>query len=81
MNPEFNPADPFAMFRQLLQSATPPGAQPFLPPMSEEEVERKIAELKVVETWLTMNLGMLAMQIKTLEMQKAALAALKPKDK
>ncbi len=81
MNPEFNPADPFAMFRQLLQSATPPGAQPFLPPMSEEEVERKIAELEVVETWLTMNLGMLSMQIKTLEMQKAALAALKPKDK
>lgn len=81
MNPEFNPADLFAMFRQLLQSATPPGAQPFLPPMTEEEVDRKIAELKVVETWLTMNLGMLSMQIKTLEMQKAALAALKPKDK
>ncbi|WP_174873946.1 PhaM family polyhydroxyalkanoate granule multifunctional regulatory protein [Vogesella oryzae] len=80
MSAEFNPADPFAMFRQLLQSATPPGAQPFLPPMTEEEVERKIAELRVVETWLTMNLGMLSMQIKTLEMQKAALAAMKPKD-
>ncbi|MEQ6289507.1 PhaM family polyhydroxyalkanoate granule multifunctional regulatory protein [Vogesella sp. GCM10023246] len=80
MSADFNPADPFAMFRQLLQSATPPGAQPFLPPMTEEEVERKIAELRVVETWLTMNLGMLSMQIKTLEMQKAALAAMKPKD-
>ncbi|WP_088968161.1 PhaM family polyhydroxyalkanoate granule multifunctional regulatory protein [Vogesella sp. LIG4] len=81
MSTDFNPADPFAMFRQLLQSATPPGAQPFLPPMTEEEVDRKIAELKVVETWLTMNLGMLAMQIKTLEMQRAALAALRPKEK
>jgi len=80
MSAEFNPADPFAMFRQMMQSATPPGAQPFLPPMSSEEVERKIAELKVVETWLTMNLGMLSMQIKTLEMQKAARAALKPKE-
>jgi hypothetical protein len=34
----------------------------------------------VVETWLTMNLGMLSMQIKTLEMQKAAIAALRPKE-
>ncbi|MFC3531944.1 PhaM family polyhydroxyalkanoate granule multifunctional regulatory protein [Vogesella facilis] len=81
MSADFNPADPFAMFRQLLQSATPPGAQPFLPPMTVEEVERKLAELRVVETWLTMNLGMLSMQIKTLEMQKAALAAMQPKDK
>ena len=87
MSAEFNPADPFALFRQMMQSATPPGAQPFLPPMSVEEVERKIAELKVVETWLTMNLGalsmqlrMLSMQIKTLEMQKAAIAALRPKE-
>lgn len=81
MTPDFNPADPFAVFRQMLQSAAPPGAQPFLPPMSEEEIERKIAELRVVETWLTMNMGMLGMQIKTLEMQKAALASLRPKPK
>lgn len=79
MSTDFNPSDPFALFRQLMQSATPPGAQPFLPPMSEEEIERKLAELRVVEGWLTMNLGVLSMQIKTLEMQKAALAALKPK--
>lgn len=75
---EFNPGDPFAMFRQLWQNATPPSAQPFMPPMTEADIERKIAELRVVETWLTMNLGMLSMQIKALEMQKAALAALKP---
>lgn len=79
MSADFNPADPFALFRQMMQSATPPGAQPFLPPMSEEEITRKIAELRVVETWLTMNLGMVAMQLKTLDMQKAAIAALRPK--
>ena len=76
--PEFNPSDPFAMFRQLWQNATPPAAQPFMPPMTEADIERKINELRVVESWLTMNLGMLSMQIKALEMQKVALAALKP---
>lgn len=80
MSADYNPADPFALFRQLWQNATPPGAQPFMPPMTEADIERKIAELKVVETWLTMNLGMLSMQIKALEMQKAALSALKPKE-
>ncbi len=79
MSADFNPADPFALFRQMMQSATPPGAQPFLPPMSEEEIDRRMAELRVVESWLTMNLGALSMQIRTLEMQKAALAALRPK--
>lgn len=77
-NADFNPADPFAMFRQMWQNATPAAAQPFMPPMTEEDIERRINELKVVETWLTMNLGMLSMQIKGLEMQKVALAALKP---
>ena len=48
--------------------------------MSEEEIDRKLAELRVVEGWLTMNLGMLSMQMKTLEMQRAALSALKPRE-
>ncbi len=48
------------------------------PTLSVEEVERKIAELKSVESWLRMNLGFLEMTIKTLEMQKAALQALSP---
>ncbi|CUA85428.1 MULTISPECIES: PhaM family polyhydroxyalkanoate granule multifunctional regulatory protein [Gulbenkiania] len=77
MSADYNPADPFALWRQFVQAATPSSAQPFLPPMSEEEIERRLAELKVVESWLTMNLGMLSMQIKTLEMQKAAFASLK----
>ena len=79
MTAEFNPSDPFALFRQMLQSVTPPGSQAFLPPLSEAEIDRKLGELKVVESWLTLNLGMLSMQIKALEMQNAGLAALKPK--
>ena len=47
-----------------------------LPTASVEEVEKKIAELKAVETWLTVNVGFVQMTIKTLEMQKSALEAL-----
>jgi hypothetical protein len=44
-----------------------------MPTVDVAEVEKKIAELKAVETWLTMNVGFVQMTIKTLEMQKAAL--------
>ncbi len=44
-----------------------------MPTVNVEEVEKKIAELKAVETWLTMNVGFVQMTVKTLEMQKAAL--------
>ena len=47
-----------------------------MPTVNVEEIERKIAELKAVETWLTMQVGLLQMTIKTLEMQKAALESL-----
>lgn len=44
-----------------------------MPTVNVAEVEKKIAELRAVETWLTMNVGFVQMTIKTLEMQKAAL--------
>ena len=47
-----------------------------MPTVNVEEVEKKIAELKAVETWLTMNVGFVQMTVKTLEMQKAALESL-----
>ena len=47
-----------------------------MPTMDVREVERKINELRTVETWLTMNVGFVQMTIKTLEMQKAALESL-----
>jgi hypothetical protein len=47
-----------------------------MPTVNVEEIERKISELKAVETWLTLQVGILQMTIKTLEMQKAALDSL-----
>ena len=54
-----------------------------MPTVDVKEIEKKIAELRTVETWLTMNVGFVQMTIQTLEMQKSALetlgAAGKPK--
>ena len=47
-----------------------------MPTVNVEEIEKKIGELRSVETWLTMNVGFVQMTIKTLEMQKAALESL-----
>jgi hypothetical protein len=46
------------------------------PSMNVEDLDKKIAELKAVETWLTMNTGFVQMTIKTLEMQRAGLESL-----
>jgi hypothetical protein len=70
-------------------TAAPPGVpgfaggMPFPNPaamfaaLDPAEIERKIGELKVIESWLAMSLGMMQMSIKTLELQKASLEALR----
>ena len=40
------------------------------------QVERKIAELRIIEGWLSMSLNLMQMSIKTLELQQASLEAL-----
>lgn len=41
------------------------------------ELERKIGELRVIEGWLDMSLNLMRMSIKTMELQKASLEALR----
>ncbi len=41
------------------------------------EVERKIGDLKVIEGWLQMSLNLMQMSIKTMELQKVSLEALR----
>lgn len=61
--------------------ATPP--MPFANPalmfaaLDPLEVERKIGELRIIEGWLQMSLNMMQMSIKTLELQKASLEAMR----
>lgn len=58
-----------------------PGELPFVNPammfaaLDPAEIERKIGELRVIESWLSMSLNMMQMSIKTLELQKASLEA------
>ncbi len=46
------------------------------PTVDVGEIERRLGEMRSVENWLKMNLGLLQMTIKTLEMQKSALETL-----
>lgn len=47
------------------------------PTLDVDELDKRITDLKTVEGWLKMNLNMLTMSIQGLEMQRAALAAVK----
>lgn len=60
-----------------------PGGLPFPHPaamfaaIDPKEVQRKIDELRVIEGWLQMSLNLMQMSIKTMELQKASLEALR----
>jgi len=63
--------------------AMQPAPAPFPNPLAmfatldPAEVEKKIVELRVIEGWLSMSLNFMQMSIKTLELQKASLEALR----
>jgi hypothetical protein len=64
------------------EGAPAAGAMPFLNPammfaaLDPAEIERKINELRVIESWLAMSHNMMQMSIRTLELQKASLEAM-----
>jgi len=70
------PPDPFEFLKNLWGPMGLPLAGLGAPTAAVSEVDRRIAELKSVETWLNMNLNVLRMSIQGLEMQKAGLAAM-----
>ncbi|HRP97449.1 MAG TPA: hypothetical protein PL143_14480 [Rhodocyclaceae bacterium] len=47
------------------------------PTLDTDELDKRIGDLKTVENWLKINLNMLQMTIQGLEVQRAALAAVK----
>ena len=76
------PQDPFEVFRRLWGPLGLPVPGMAVPTMDPKEVAKRIADLKSVEGWLTMNLNMVKLSIQGLEMQKATLQAMQPrKDK
>jgi hypothetical protein len=70
------PKDMFEFMQKMWNPMSFPLPGMIAPTIDPQEIEKKIAELKAVETWLTMNVGFVQMTIKTLEMQKAALESL-----
>ena len=71
------PENPFEMFRRLWGPLGVPIPGMAVPTFDPQEVEKRIAELKSVEAWLQMNLNMLKLSINGLELQRAALQAMK----
>ncbi len=69
--------DPFEMFRRLWAPLGLPVPGMAMPTLDPAEVEKRIADLRSVETWLGMNLNMVKMAIQGLEVQKMALTAMK----
>ena len=71
------PKDGFEFVQKMWNPLSFPLPGMITPTADIEEIDKKIGELKSVETWLTMNTGFVQMTIKTLEMQKAALESLR----
>lgn len=67
-------ANPFGAFAGGMSVPNPAAMFAALDPA---EIERKISELKVIEGWLQMSLNLMQMSIKTMELQKASLEALR----
>ena len=70
------PKDMFEFMQKMWNPMSFPLPGMIAPTVDPNEIEKKINELKAVETWLTMNVGFVQMTIKTLQMQKAALESL-----
>lgn len=68
--------DPFEMMRKMWAPMGMPGPGMLLPTLDVQEIEKRIADLRSVENWLTLNLNILRMTIQGMEMQKATLAAM-----
>jgi hypothetical protein len=75
--PDTPPPDPFEMFRRLWGPLGVPIPGMAVPTFDPQEVEKRIADLRSVEAWLNMNLNMLRYSIQALEVQRAALQAMK----
>lgn len=67
--------DTLEFVKKLWGSLSVPGM--VAPTVSTDELDKKISDLKTVETWLTMNMNMLRGSIQALEVQRATIATLK----
>jgi len=67
------PQEMFELFQRMMNPMAFPMQSLLFPNLSVEEIDRKIGELKSIESWLTANLSMLQLSIKTMEYQRSLL--------
>ena len=79
--PDQPPQDPFELFRRLWGPLGVPLPGMAMPTLDPQEVEKRIADLRSIEAWLSMNLNMVKFSIQGLELQKLALQAMQPPKK
>lgn len=77
MSEQNPPQDPFEIFRRLWGPLGLPVPGMAMPTMDPKEIEKRVADLKSVEAWLSMNLNMVRFAIQGLEVQRAALVAMR----
>lgn len=68
--------DPFEFLKMLWGPMGLPLPGMVTPTLDVSEIDKRIAELKSVDAWLTMNLNILKMTIQGMEMQRATLSAM-----
>ncbi len=71
--------DTLDFVKNLWGSMKIPGMMPgmSMPSLSPDDIDKQIAELKAVESWLQINMNMLRSSIQALEVQSATLSALR----
>ena len=71
--------DTLDFVKNLWGAMNVPGTIPGMaaPTLSVEELDKKINDLKAVEAWLNLNMGMLRGSIQALEVQRGTIATLK----
>ena|SRR5690349_25098452 len=67
------PQDVFEMWQKMVNPGAFPLQSLMFPVLDAKEIEKKIAELEVVEHWLNANVNMLQLTIKSLQYQLAML--------
>jgi len=68
--------DPFESIRKIWSAMGVPTPGVVMPTLDPAEIEKRLGELRSVETWLTLNLNMLRMTIQGMELQLASVKAM-----
>lgn len=76
MSDQSSPPDPLELLKRMWAPMSLPIPGMVVPLANAADVEKRIADLKSVEHWLTLNLNVVKMSIQGLEMQHATLSAL-----